>query len=189
MASLCAMVRPGRSQQATHVRALRSSTGEVLSGACGEVHCLRTLREAILASAADILELTDLLSRAERRVSRALARLLEREGATVVRWRVLALVADGGEHAMSEVVERALVPAPTATRLIDQMTSEGLVRRALDPDDRRRVLVSIRPGGHALYLRLARRIEHERETLLASCDERELGRLVSLLTSLGLVSR
>jgi DNA-binding MarR family transcriptional regulator len=142
-----------------------------------------------LDSAADILEPTDLLGRTERRMSGTLARVLERDGGTVVRWRVLALVADGAHHPMSEVIESAIVPAPTATRLIDEMTSEGLVRRELDPDDRRRVLVSIRPGGRALYRRLARRIEHERETLLASWDERELERLVNLLTGLGCPSR
>lgn len=89
---------------------------------------------------------------------------------------------------MSDVTERALVPAPTATRIVDQMASERLVRREVDPEDRRRLLVQITPAGRDLHRELKQRIDRERETIVAHCDSLDFARLVMLLENLALLS-
>ena len=77
-------------------------------------------------------ELSQTLSRAERCVTRQLVRALEEEGCTIEQWRTLILLADGRGHSMTEVAEFALVPAPSLTRLIDRMVTDGPVHRTAD---------------------------------------------------------
>jgi DNA-binding MarR family transcriptional regulator len=135
-------------------------------------------------SAAELQELAQLLSQAERHVTRQLARVLEAERCSVTQWRTLMLLSDGAGHAMSELTDVVLLPAPSVTRLIDRMACDNLVYRKVDPRDRRRVLVHSSPRGRALHRRVLRRIEQDRETILADSDAAHLDRLAALLTDL-----
>ncbi len=134
-----------------------------------------------------IQELAQALSRAERAVTRELVRALHDEGCTIEQWRILLLLADGRGHSMSEIAEFALVPAPSLTRLIDRMASDGLVHRRPDLRDRRRVRVHATRRGRALHRRLADRLEREQHAVLAGAEPTDVQRLLSLLG--GLVDR
>jgi DNA-binding MarR family transcriptional regulator len=129
-------------------------------------------------------ELAHALSRAERSVTRQLARAMEDEGCTVEDSRILLLLADGHGHPMTEVAEFALLPAPSVTRLIDRMVSDGLVHRTADPSDRRRVLVHLTPRGQALKRRLDEIVIREQRALLAGAERDEAERLLGLLGGL-----
>jgi DNA-binding MarR family transcriptional regulator len=98
-----------------------------------------------------------LISRAEGLAVRRLAAALQEQApdASIEQWRVLALLADGRGHTMSEVADHALLPAPTATKLADRLVSGNLVYRHPDPADRRRVLVHLTDRGRELHDRLA----------------------------------
>jgi DNA-binding MarR family transcriptional regulator len=141
-------------------------------------------KERTLPSASALQRLAQLLSHAERCVTRQLARVLEQEGCTVEQWRSLVRLADGAGRPMSELAEFALLPAPSLTRLIDRMVAENLVYRKVDPRDRRRVLVYITPRGRALCRRLAQRIEREQEAILADTEAGDLDQLTGLLADL-----
>jgi DNA-binding MarR family transcriptional regulator len=129
-------------------------------------------------------ELAHALSRAERSVTRQLARAMEDEGCTVEDSRILLLLADGRGHTMTEVADFALVPAPSVTRLIDRMVTDGLVHRTADPTDRRRVLVHLTPRGQALKRRLDEIVRREQQALLAGAEPAETERLLGLLGGL-----
>lgn len=129
-------------------------------------------------------QLAQLLSHAERHMTRELARVLEAEGCTVEQWRALALLAGGSPHSMSEVAEFALVSPPSLTRLIDRMVADNLVYRKLDPRDRRRVLVHISSRGRARHRQIANRIEAEQEAIAAETDPEQVVQLAALLTDL-----
>jgi DNA-binding MarR family transcriptional regulator len=131
-----------------------------------------------------ILELAHALSRAERTVTRQLARAMEDEGCTVEDARILLLLADGRGHSMTEVAEFTLVPAPSVTRLIDRMVADGLVHRTADPGDRRRVLVHLTPRGQVLERRLHERLQREQPALLRGAEQAETERLLGLLGGL-----
>jgi DNA-binding MarR family transcriptional regulator len=128
--------------------------------------------------------LAQVLSQAERGVTRQLGLVLEQEGSTVEQWRVLMLLADGASHPMSELAEFALLPPPTLTRLVDRMVADNLAYRKADPRDRRRVLVHITPRGRALQRRLTERIETSQAALLAEADPDDVAQLAALLTDL-----
>ncbi len=120
-------------------------------------------------------------------MTRQLARALEAEGSTIEQWRILLLLADGRGHPMSEIAEFALVPAPSLTRQIDRMVTDGLVHRMADERDRRRVLVHLTRRGRAPHRRSGERVEHEQHALLAGGEPAQAERLLSLLG--GLVDR
>lgn len=134
--------------------------------------------------ASEMQRLAQLLSQAERGVTRQLGRVLEEEECTVEQWRTLVLLADGASHSMSEVAEFALLPAPTLTRLVDRMVADNLAYRTADPGDRRRVLVHITRRGRALQKRLAGRIESSQAAILAEADPDDVAQLAALLTDL-----
>src|SRR3954464_7609878 len=129
-------------------------------------------------------ELAHALSRAERSVTRQLARAMDDEGCTVEDSRILLLLADGRGHTMTEVAEFALLPAPSVTRLIDRMVTDGLVHRTADPTDRRRVLVRLTPRGRALERRLDEIVQREQLALLADAEPADTERLLGLLGGL-----
>jgi DNA-binding MarR family transcriptional regulator len=131
-----------------------------------------------------IQDLAQALSRAERRVVRQVARALAADACTIEQWRTLVLLSDGHGHPMTQIAEFALVPAPSLTRLIDRMVTDGLVHRTVDPADRRRVLVHTTPHGRALHRRLAARIEREHGHVLGVAETAEAQRLLALLSTL-----
>lgn len=102
-------------------------------------------------------DLVHLLSRAEHAAVRRLTDALEAEapGCSIEQWRVLNLLADGEGHTMTEIADHALMPAPTATKLMDRLVADNLVYRHPDPADRRRVLVHSADRGLELHARLA----------------------------------
>jgi DNA-binding MarR family transcriptional regulator len=135
-------------------------------------------------SSALIHELAHALSRAERSVVRQLARILDDERVTVDQWRILQLLADGRGHRMSELSEFAFLPAPSLTRVVDRMVTDGLVHRRIDTLDRRRVLVHLTARGRALNRRLADVLTREQHALLDGADPAETERLLALLAGL-----
>jgi DNA-binding MarR family transcriptional regulator len=122
-----------------------------------------------------------LLSEAEQSITRRLSQVLG--DTSIERWRTLVLLADGEGHSMTEIADFALLPAPSLTRLIDGMVSDGFVYRRVDPADRRRVLVFASRAGRELRRRLAERIEKEQAFVLPDADLAELDELVALLVS------
>ena len=114
-------------------------------------------------------DLAHQLSRAERLLSGRLSALLATEHCTLEEWRVLTILADGEGHIMTEVADFAMLPAPTLTKLMDRMVSEGLVYRRADDRDRRRVLAYLGDHGRAL---------HERASVLLAAAEKEIAALL-----------
>ncbi|MFJ2815267.1 MarR family winged helix-turn-helix transcriptional regulator [Streptomyces sp. NPDC091279] len=109
-------------------------------------------------------DLPQLLSSAERLMTRRLTLALEAEGCGVEEWRVLSLLSDGRGHTMSDVAEYALMPAPSLTKLVDRLVSGALAYRRKDPGDGRRVLVYLSARGrsrHRAVAALARRAEEQ----------------------------
>jgi DNA-binding MarR family transcriptional regulator len=98
--------------------------------------------------------LLHILAHTQHRVSSRVAAALRTQQSSIEEWRVLSMLADRAGHSMSEIAEYALLPAPTATKLIDRMVSTNLVYRRIDPTDRRRVLVFLSPRGRAAHRRL-----------------------------------
>ena len=128
-------------------------------------------------------DLAHQLSRAERLLSGRMSALLGSEHCTLEEWRVLKILTDKQGHTMTEIADFALLPAPTLTKLMDRMVSEGLVYRRADDRDRRRVLAYLTEEGRARYERAAAVLTAaEAELAISLGDAGELSRWLTRLT-------
>ena len=103
----------------------------------------------------DISEyLAYLLASANRRMHLGLAQSIAPEEVTEEQWRVLQVLSDEQGRSMGELAERVLMNHPALTKNIDRLVSRGLVQRAADAQDNRRVLVYISDLGLEVVQRL-----------------------------------
>jgi MarR family transcriptional regulator, organic hydroperoxide resistance regulator len=123
-------------------------------------------------------DLAWLLSRATHEITQRLRAALEPEGLTLGQWWVLALLADGTGHTMSEAADHAMLPAPTLTKAVDQLVAANLVYRRADRHDRRRVLIYLTARGTRLHARLAGKLAG---SLDGDVDTAEVAQLTQLL--------
>ncbi|MBZ9772252.1 MarR family winged helix-turn-helix transcriptional regulator [Mesorhizobium sp. CO1-1-8] len=86
---------------------------------------------------------------------------------------------------MSALARLSVVDPSTLTKVVDRMISEGLVQRAADPNDRRRVRVLLTPKGFAVFEQL-RPFRERQEAELQQILERtqETGDANTLMTIL-----
>ena len=99
-------------------------------------------------------QLAYLIASLNRQLEADLSERLRPGGVPIEQFRILEVLDAGEPCAMGEIAARALIETPTLTKIIDRMTAEGLVYRAPDPGDRRRVMVLTAPDGKALFKRL-----------------------------------
>ncbi|MNY31162.1 putative HTH-type transcriptional regulator YusO [compost metagenome] len=95
---------------------------------------------------------------------------------------VLRLLSDGGERRMSEVAAAMALSNSACTVMSDQLEKRGLVRKRMDPEDRRAVQVAITDEGRAMlkamladiHQALAERLDRlnadERQTVVAGFE-------------------
>ena len=99
-------------------------------------------------------QLAYLIASLNKQLDADLAERLRPGGVLVEQFRILEILNAREPRAMGELALEALIETPTLTKVIDKMTSEGLVYRTADSADRRRVLVLATPDGKALFKRL-----------------------------------
>lgn len=88
-----------------------------------------------------------LIARTNRLLELDLEGRLKPNGLSVDHFRVLRCLDRTGPIPMRELASNVLVEPANLTKIIDRMTSQGLVIRIPDDQDRRRVLVTLAPAG------------------------------------------
>jgi len=108
-------------------------------------------------------------------VSRALAAVYaNRFKLTRDQWRVIAQLAEERELKATELGTRTSLPKMQVSRALAGLERDGLITRAIDPDDRRKLVVRLTAAGRVLYRKIEP-IVLEREAFLLqalSSDER-----------------
>jgi DNA-binding MarR family transcriptional regulator len=133
----------------------------------------------------DPAQLADLLHRLTRRLRSAQAERLAPLGLTPAQERALRVIARGEEPPrMTEIADRLGIVPRSLTTVIDALEEAGLVRREIDPRNRRAILLRLTDRGVDVRdeLREARRRAAEELFAPLSADQRET--LVDLLTLL-----
>ncbi|MFG6080127.1 MarR family winged helix-turn-helix transcriptional regulator [Paracoccus litorisediminis] len=96
------------------------------------------------------------LAVAAARVSRAFERRYRAEaGISVPEWRVLAHLSQQDEVSVREIEARADMEKSKVSRAAARLESQGLIRKQVNPGDRRLVMLSLTPEGRAVMARLA----------------------------------
>lgn len=132
------------------------------------------------------------------RIARFLAPMWQdRYGLSTDAWRILAIVGRYGPISAKEVATRASSDAFHVSRAIERLARKKLIKRDVDPQDRRRAKLELSPADRAAHQAIGNaltRLENEllagltakdRETLqraLACVDEQALALMASGLT-------
>ena len=133
----------------------------------------------------DPVRLADQLHRLTKQLRRAQAERLAPLGLTPAQERALRLITRGDEPLrMTELADRLGIVPRSLTTVVDALEEAGLVRREIDPRNRRAILLRLTDQGAAVRdgLREARRRAAEDLFAPLSAGERET--LASLLTRL-----
>ncbi|HEU5334254.1 MAG TPA: MarR family transcriptional regulator [Actinocrinis sp.] len=135
----------------------------------------------------DPVQLADLLHRLTRRLRRAQAERLAPLGLTPAQERALRMIARGEEPPrMTELADRLGIVPRSLTTVIDALEEAGLVRREIDPRNRRAILLRLTDRGTAVRddLREARRrAAEDLFAPLSAADRKTLADLLALLDS------
>lgn len=93
---------------------------------------------------ARIVELVQLVIASSVMTNERIARSL---GLNVVDLQALGFIARSpAPMTAGEVSQQTELPTSTTTRVLDRLEKRGFIQRAIDPKDRRRVVVQVRPG-------------------------------------------
>lgn len=124
----------------------------------------------------DPVQLADQLQGLTRRLRRAQAERLAPLGLTPAQERALRLITRGDEPPrMTELADRLGIVPRSLTTVIDALEEAGLVRREIDPRNRRAILLRLTDQGAAVRdgLREARRRAAEDLFAPLSADDRK----------------
>ncbi|WP_324089144.1 homoprotocatechuate degradation operon regulator HpaR [Phenylobacterium sp.] len=82
--------------------------------------------------------------------------ILRRAGVTEQQWRVLRVLDDEGELDPSTLANRAVLHAPSVTRILKELLDRKLIDRLPDAKDGRRSLIRLTAGGRRLVQETAK---------------------------------
>jgi MarR family transcriptional regulator, organic hydroperoxide resistance regulator len=128
--------------------------------------------------------LSFLLASAHRQMRIGLSNSIGDEDFTEEHWRILQVLSDEQGRSMGDLAERVLLNGPALTKNIDKLVSRGVVQRAADGVDNRRVLVFISDLGLEVVTRLKERVDAHHDSIEDALGPRKTLQLKKLLESL-----
>jgi len=133
----------------------------------------------------DPVQLADLLHGLTKRLRRAQAERLAPLGLTPAQERALRVIARGDEPPrMTEIADRLGIVPRSLTTVIDALEEAGLVRREIDPSNRRAILLRLTDRGSAVRDELREARRRAAEDLFAPLSAEDRKTLAGLLTLL-----
>ena len=109
---------------------------------------------------------------------------IRRKGLRVPEWRVLACLVDNDGLMITQLAKLSLMEQSRMTRIVDQMDARGLVQRAADSDDRRRVRVKLTEEGRSLAQALVADARNHETRLLSALADTDAVRIKKVLQTL-----
>jgi DNA-binding MarR family transcriptional regulator len=122
-----------------------------------------------------------LLASAQRRMRLGLIKSIDDDEFNEEHWRILHVLSDEQCHTMGELAERVLLNGPSLTKNIDKLVARGVVQRAADANDNRRVLVFISDLGLEVVERLTQRVNAHHVGIESVLGSRKTAQLKKLL--------
>lgn len=118
-------------------------------------------------------------------VSKGIARLYaDRFGITIPEWRILAILGGFGPATASEIQGRSAMDKVQVSRAIARLTEAEMIRRTVDPDDRRRQTIAMTSEGERVYREIVPLARAREAALLEGFSAEERAMLDRLLERL-----
>jgi len=131
------------------------------------------------------VQLVDLLQRLTKRLRRAQMSQLAPLGLTPAQERALRLITRSEEPLrMAELADQLRVVPRSVTTVIDALEHAGLVRREIDPANRRAIRLHLTGKGLAVREEMRQARRQASEDLFAPLSGAERGQLITLLSAL-----
>ena len=131
------------------------------------------------------VQLADLLQRLTKRLRRAQMSQLAPLGLTPAQERALRIIAQSEEPLrMTELADRLRIVPRSVTTVIDSLEQAGLVRRAIDPANRRAIRLHLTDNGLAVREEMRQARRQASEDLFAPLSGAQRGQLMGLLSAL-----
>ncbi|MBO0902901.1 MarR family winged helix-turn-helix transcriptional regulator [Jiella sonneratiae] len=130
------------------------------------------------------IALSDLIAGVNRRFDVAVESRLKAAGVRIEHYRVLESLMRRDGQSMGELAPTVFVDLPTLTKIVDRMVASGVVYRAPDPKDRRRVLVFLSERGRAQFADLRPAVDSERRAATGGLSGVETDQLLGLLAGI-----
>jgi homoprotocatechuate degradation regulator HpaR len=108
---------------------------------------------------------------------------------TEQQWRVLRVLAERGTLDPTEIADRSCLLMPSLTRILQTLTTKGLITREAHPTDKRRQLVSITAEGRQLIADNLKESQRLNAWLRDSFGADKLDTLLDLLNELDRLDR
>lgn len=127
------------------------------------------------------------LSRASRLLERSVRQYFADHGLEPWEYDVLATLRRSGQPytlTPGDLTRTVMIGSSALTNRVDRLVSRGFVTREVDPDNRRRVLITLTPAGLELVDRLAAGHYANEDSLLATLGPGERADLAALLRAL-----
>ncbi len=122
-----------------------------------------------------------LLASANRRMRIGLAQSIADEEVNEEHWRILQVLSNEQGRSMGDLAEAVLLNHPALTKNIDKLVSKGLVQRAADVYDNRKVLVYISDLGLETMARLRKSVDAHHDGIEEALGPRKTTQLKRLL--------
>ena len=122
-----------------------------------------------------------LLASAHRRMRLGLVNSIGGDEFSEEHWRILQVLSDEQGRSMGELAELVLLNGPALTKNIDKLVSRGVVQRAADAQDNRKVLVAISDLGLDTVARLTERVDAHHDSVEEALGPRRTAQLKRLL--------
>ena len=125
-----------------------------------------------------------LLTQTAAQASRLVTERFAQVEARGYHYRLLKALLQGGETSQADLGRRTGIHLSDLVAALNEMQESGYVRRAPNPADRRRNIISITGPGRERYAELSRQVQAIQEELLEPLDDRERDQLTGLLRKL-----
>lgn len=96
-----------------------------------------------------------------------------RYGLTVDSWRILAIIGRFGPVSAKEIATRTSNDAFHVSRAIERLTRKKLIKREVDPEDRRRARIELTAAGRSVHDAVEHILTAIENELLGGLSERE----------------
>ncbi len=125
-----------------------------------------------------------LLRRAHQRHIAIFQRIMGEDGPTPTQFAALAMLADRGQLSQNELGRLTAMDPATIKGVIARLEERGLVERLPDPDDQRRIRLSLSPDAAAAVPAMVDKARAITAATLAPLSREEAERLQALLSRL-----
>lgn len=95
------------------------------------------------------------LLRAREAVMKKFSPALKAYNLSPQQWRVIRVLVEEPELDATDLAQRCALLLPSLSRILQNLEKRGLITRRASSDDQRRSLISITPGGRALFTTLS----------------------------------